>query len=101
MQSAKDCILNTLFTALKQCWTVPSYQNDIRLYDSDFISIVRIPFLATSLDNAESLFVLVISPGFHLYHVEVADRDPASGILFADYKLIWITGLQLMMNYIM
>jgi len=46
-----------------------------------FISIGRMPFLSPTLDNANPLFALVITPGFYLHHVEVADRDPASGSL--------------------
>jgi len=49
-----------------------------------FISIGRMPFLSPTLDNANPLFALVITPGFYLHHVEVADRDPASGSLYAD-----------------
>jgi len=45
------------------------------------------PFLAPTLDNVNPLFVLVMTPGFYLLHVEVADQDPASGSLYAD--TIW------------
>jgi len=45
------------------------------------IPLGRIPFLALTLDNANLLFAVVITPGFYLYHVEVADQDPASGSL--------------------
>jgi len=45
-----------------------------------FISIGRMPFLLPTLDNADSLFaLLVITPGLCLHHVEVADQDPARG----------------------
>jgi len=44
-----------------------------------FISIDRMPFLAPTLDNADPLFALVITAGFYLHHVEVADQDQASG----------------------
>jgi len=44
-----------------------------------FISIGRMPFLAPSLDIAGQLFTLVITPGFYLHHIEVA--DPPSGNL--------------------
>jgi len=44
-----------------------------------FISIGQIPFLAPTLNNADLLFALVITPGFYPHHVEVADQDPASG----------------------
>jgi len=46
-----------------------------------FISVARMPFPAVNLDNADPLFALVITPGFYLHHVEVADQDPASGSL--------------------
>jgi len=46
-----------------------------------FISISRMPFLAQVLDNLDLLLALVITPGFYLHHVEVADQDPASGSL--------------------
>jgi len=41
------------------------------------ISIGRMPFLAPNLDNADPLFALVITPGFDLQHVEVADQGPS------------------------
>jgi len=44
-----------------------------------FISIGQMPFLLPTLDNADPLFALVITAGFYLHHVEVADQDPASG----------------------
>jgi len=51
-------------------------------YESDlFISIDRMPFLAPTLDNADSLFGLMITPGSYLHHVEVADQDAASDSL--------------------
>jgi len=44
------------------------------------ISIGRRPLLAPTLENADPLFTLVITPGFYLHYVEVAaDQDPASG----------------------
>jgi len=46
-----------------------------------FIVIGRMPFLAPTLDNADPLVALVITLGFYLHHVEVADQDPASGSL--------------------
>jgi len=46
-----------------------------------FTSISRMVSLASSLDNVDPLFALVKTPGFYLYHVEVADQDPASGSL--------------------
>jgi len=42
-----------------------------------FIFISQMAFLAPILDNADPLFALVITPGFYLHHVEVADQDPA------------------------
>jgi len=46
-----------------------------------FVFIGRMPFLAPSLDNANPLIALVMTPGFYLHHVEVEDQDPASGSL--------------------
>jgi len=48
------------------------------------ISIGPLAFLEPTLDNADPLFALVITRGFYLHHVEVADQDPASGSLRAD-----------------
>jgi len=42
-----------------------------------FIFIDRMPFMASTLDNADPFFALVITTCFYLHHVEVADRDPA------------------------
>jgi len=76
MQSSNDYIL---FTTLRLCWTIPSFQNDIWLVIPVlFIFIGRMPFLASSLDNADPPFALVITLGFYLHHVEVADQDPSS-----------------------
>jgi len=44
-----------------------------------FISIGRMPFLAATLDNANPLFALVITPDFYLHHVELAAEGPAIG----------------------
>jgi len=44
-----------------------------------FISNDRMPFLAPTLDIADPLSTLVITPGFYQHNVEVADKDPASG----------------------
>jgi len=41
----------------------------------------QMSFLALTFDNADPLFALVITPGFYLHHVEVADQDAASGSL--------------------
>jgi len=49
-----------------------------------FISIDRMPFPASTLDNPDSLFALVVTPGFNLHHVKVVDQDPVSGSLYAD-----------------
>jgi len=35
--------------------------------------------LAPTLDNAGTLFALVITPGFYLHNVELEDQDPAGG----------------------
>jgi len=53
-----------------------------------FISIDRMPFLAPTLDDADPLFALVIlTPGFYLHPVEVADQHPVTGSLYAvHYK---------------
>jgi len=52
-----------------------------------FISIDRMPILVPTLDNADPLFALMITSGFYLHHVEVADQDSASSSLKADYIL--------------
>jgi len=36
-----------------------------------FISIDRMPFLGPTVDNADQLFALVITPGFYLHHEKV------------------------------
>jgi len=46
-----------------------------------FIYISRMPFVAPTLDNADPLFTLVITTGFYMNQVEVADQDSASGSL--------------------
>jgi len=53
-----------------------------------FISIGRMPFLAPTLNSADSSFALVITPGFYLHLVQVADQDPASGSLYEDRLII-------------
>jgi len=45
------------------------------------ILFIFTPFQAPTLDNADPLFALVITPGFYRHHVEVADKDPASDSL--------------------
>jgi len=42
-----------------------------------FVFIVRMPFPPLTVDNAYPLFALLITPGFYLNDVEVADKDPA------------------------
>jgi len=56
-----------------------------------FISIDRMPFLATTLANADPLYALVIISGFYLHHVEVADQDPASDSLQIYDKIYYNT----------
>jgi len=46
-----------------------------------FMSIGRMPYLAPTLENADSRYALVITPDFYLQHVEMVDQDPASGSL--------------------
>jgi len=41
-------------------------------------------FLAPTLDIADPLFALMMTPGLYLPHLEVADQDPASGSLYDD-----------------
>jgi len=50
-----------------------------------FISIGRMPFLASTLGNADPLFAMVITPGFYLHHVGVADQDTTTGSLYAEF----------------
>jgi len=54
-----------------------------------FISIGRTPFLVSTLENADQLFALMITPDVYLHHVEMADQDPASGCLAADCHQFW------------
>jgi len=77
-QSATDIIF---FTALRQYWLVPRCQSTPGCMAALFISIGRMPFLAPTLDNANPLVSVVITPGFYLHHVEVTDQNPASGSL--------------------
>jgi len=46
-----------------------------------YIFIGQMPFLAPTLDNADPLFTLVITPDVYLHHEEVADQSPATGSL--------------------
>jgi len=56
---------HTLFTALRQFCTVPSCQNDeIWLYGSFVYFHWPDALLGPSLDNADLLLALVITPGF-------------------------------------
>jgi len=77
-QSVKDY---TLITALRQRWTVPSCQNNFWLYEVLFISIRRMPFLAPTLEDANSLLALEITSGFYQHQIEVTDLGPARGCL--------------------
>jgi len=43
-----------------------------------FISIGRMSFQAPTLDSADSLVALVITPGSYLHQLEVVNQDPAS-----------------------
>jgi len=45
-------------------------------------------FLAPILDNDDPLFALVITPGFYLHHVEVADQDLANGSHYRRTKVL-------------
>jgi len=38
-----------------------------------FISIDQMPFLAPTLNNADPLFALMITPGFYLHHEEMTN----------------------------
>jgi len=40
-----------------------------------FIFVIRMPYLASTLDNVDPHFALVITPGFYLHDVE--DQDLA------------------------
>jgi len=51
-------------------FNVTNCQNDMSLL---FISIDRMPFLSPTLDDADPLFALVITPGFYLQKVEGGD----------------------------
>jgi len=46
-----------------------------------FVSIGRMPFLVPTLDNADLLFALLITPGLYMHLVEVVDEDSAIGSL--------------------
>jgi len=41
-------------------------------------------FLAPTLDNADPLVALIVTPCSHLHDVDVADEDLASGSLYGD-----------------
>jgi len=75
---------HTLFTALRQCWTVPRCQTTSGYTVVLFTSIGQMPLLVPTLDNIDSLSALLIVPGFYLHHLEVhigvkvVDQDPAS-----------------------
>jgi len=44
-----------------------------------FNSIDRMSFLTPTLDNADLLFALMITPGLYQRQIEVVDQDTASG----------------------
>jgi len=46
-----------------------------------FIFLRRMPFLAPILDYTDPLFALVMTPGFYLNYIEVADQDTTRGSL--------------------
>jgi len=77
IQSGMD---HTLFSALRQSWTVPSCQNDIWLYGSLLFPMVECPPWRQLL-----IMLIPLCPGDstmfpYMHHVEVvADQDPASG----------------------
>jgi len=51
-------------------------------YGTFFISIDWMPILLPTLDDADPLFALRVTPGFNLHRVEVTDQDSASGSLY-------------------
>jgi len=80
IQSVKN---HTLFIALRQCWTVPSGENDIWLYGSNVYFLW--PETAPTHNNAYPRISLVITPRLYLHHVQVAaDQDSASSNLYAE-----------------
>jgi len=81
MQSEKD---QALYTALRQCWTVPRCQTISGYLTFVFIFIewmAWMSFLASTLYDDDLFFALMITPGYYLDHAEVADQDSASGSL--------------------
>jgi len=71
--------------------------NDIGLWQFCLSRLARMPLLTPTLDNADPLHTLmitlsgadrnlVITPGFYLHQVEVADQDPVSGSLYMQMK---------------
>jgi len=52
-----------------------------------FIFVGPMAILVPKYDITDPLFTLVISPGFYLHHIEVADKD-------LDYKLLVAVYLQ-------
>jgi len=77
IQSVKN---NTLFITLRQCWTVPRCQTPSGYTAFLFIPGDRMPFLESTLDNADQLFGLVITPSFYLHDIEVADQNPTMAV---------------------
>jgi len=51
------------------------------------ISILRMPFLVPTLDNAVSFFAMMITPAFYLHHVEMTDQDPARGWVYMQIQM--------------
>jgi len=62
-----------------------------------FISIGWMTLRALTLDNADRICALGITPGIHLHHVEVADQDTASGNLLADLVISYLFNKQLIL----
>jgi len=78
MQSIKD---HTIFTNWEPSNTeavFPVMKNTSDYMAILFLSICLLPFLTSKIDNPDPLFALVITPGFYLHPVDVADQDPAS-----------------------
>jgi len=64
---------HALFTALRQCCTVSSCKTTSGYMAVLFICTGLMPFLASTLDNADPLLAMVITQGLYLHLVEVAD----------------------------
>jgi len=72
---------HTLFNVLRTVVQFPVIKTTYGYMAILFISFGRMPILALTLHNADPIFALVITSGFYLHRVEVADQDPASGSL--------------------